>query len=200
VLNEEAGVNRTHIEFLSSPRWAEMLQADLLPWVVSVGALGDDVLEIGPGPGLTTDLLRDRVDHVTAVEIDPVLAGELAERLAGTNVTIIEGDAADAGLEGDRFSAVTCFSVLHHVPNARDQDRLFFEIGRVLRPGGIFVGVDSRDLETIRNGHVNDTFNPLPPDTLPHRLEAGGMEDVQISEDDYQIRFVARKPRAGAEL
>ena len=190
-------MNRTHIEFLSSPRWAEMLEADLLPWVVSVGNLGDDVLEIGPGPGLTTDLLRQRAGHVTAVEVDPGLAGQLTDRLAGTNVTVIEGDATDTGLPSNRFSAATCFSVLHHMPTPRDQDRLFSEVRRLLRPGGVFVGVDSRDLQPIRDGHVDDTFNPVPPDTLPRRLQAAGLAEVQIDEDEYQIRFVARKPPSG---
>jgi SAM-dependent methyltransferase len=190
-------VNRTHIEFLSSPRWAEMLEADLLPWVVSVGNLGDDVLEIGPGPGLTTDLLRQRTAHVTAVEVDPGLAGQLTDRLAGTNVTVIEGDATETELPSDRFSAATCFSVLHHMPTPRDQDRLFAEVRRLLRPGGVFVGVDSRDLQPIRDGHVDDTFNPVPPDTLPRRLQAAGLAEVQIDEDEYQIRFVARKPTSG---
>jgi len=44
----------------------------------SPGAAGprprDDVSEIGPGPGFTTDVLRQRVAHLTAVEIDDVLA------------------------------------------------------------------------------------------------------------------------------
>jgi SAM-dependent methyltransferase len=187
-------MNRTHIEFLSSPRWAEMLEADLLPWVLTVGELGDDVLEIGPGPGLTTDLLRARVGRVTAVEVDPDLARQLGERLAGTNVRVIEGDATDTSLESDRFSAATCFSVLHHLPTGGDQDRVFAEVGRVLRPGGVFVGVDSRDLDPIRAGHADDTFNPVPPETLARRLEAAGLLDAQIDEDEYQIRFVARKP------
>ena len=190
-------MNRTHIEFLSSPRWAEMLEADLLPWVVSVGNLGDDVLEIGPGPGLTTDLLRQRAGHVTAVEVDPGLAGQLTDRLAGTNVTVIEGDATDTELPSNRFSAATCFSVLHHMPTPRDQDRLFAEVRRLLRPGGVFVGVDSRDLQPIRDGHVDDTFNPVPPDTLPRRQQAAGLAEVQLDEDEYQIRFVARKPPSG---
>jgi SAM-dependent methyltransferase len=171
-----------------------MLQDDLLPWVVSVGNLGDDVLEIGPGPGLTTDLLRQRVQRVTAIEVDPDLASRLTQRLAGTNVKVIEGDATDTGLEVNRFSAAMCFSVLHHMPTAGDHDRLFSEVARVLRPGGIFVGVDARDLEPIRANHAGDTFNPVPPGTLPGRLEAAGLSDVRLDADDYQFRFVARKP------
>jgi hypothetical protein len=61
----------------------------------------------------------------------------------------------------------------------------------------VFVGVDSRDLQPIRDGHVDDTFNPVPPDTLPGRLHAAGLAEVQIDEDEYQIRFVARKPPSG---
>jgi len=41
-------VNETHIQFLSSPEWAQMLEVDLLPWIESVGDLGDEVLEVGP--------------------------------------------------------------------------------------------------------------------------------------------------------
>jgi SAM-dependent methyltransferase len=191
-------VNRSHIEFLSSPRWAEMLEADLLPWVLSVGDLGDDVLEVGPGPGLTTDLLRTRVNRITAVEVDPALARDLGTRLAGTNVEVIQGDATNTALESNRFSAATCFSMLHHMATAGHQDRLFAEVGRVLRPGGIFLGVDSRDLEPIRQNHEDDTFTPVPPATLRDRLEEAGLGRVRLDEDDYQIRFVATKPAAGS--
>ena len=45
-------MNETHLQFLASPEWAKMLETDLLPWILEAGDLGDDVLEIGPGPGL----------------------------------------------------------------------------------------------------------------------------------------------------
>ena len=76
-------MNQSHIDFLSSPQWQQMLEDDLLPWLDAAGDLGDDVLEIGPGPGLTTDLLRTRVTRLTAVEIDPMLAAPLQQRLEG---------------------------------------------------------------------------------------------------------------------
>ena len=164
-----------------------------------IDALGDvshgTVLEIGPGRGVLTSILAKRARRLIAIELDRVLAAQLRMKFAlYPNVEVIEGDATDTGLEVNRFSAVMCFSVLHHMPTAGDQDRLFFEVGRVLRPGGIFVGVDGRDLEPIRASHAGDTFNPVPPGTLPGRLQATGLADVRVDTDDYQIRFVASKP------
>jgi SAM-dependent methyltransferase len=188
-------MNETHLQFLASPEWRHMLQTDLLPWLLSLGGFGDDVVEVGPGPGLTTDLLRERTAKVTAIEVDQSLARALAARLAETNVTVIHGDGTDTGLPANRFSAATCFSVLHHMPTPELQDRLFAEVYRVLRGGGMFVGTDSRDLDFIRAGHVDDIFVPLDPATLDARLEAVGFEHVAMDQDDYHIRFHATKPK-----
>ncbi len=184
-------MNQSHIDFLSSPQWTQMLEEDLLPWLDAAGDLGDDVLEIGPGPGLTTDLLRTRIAHLTVVEIDPALAGPLKMRLDGTNVDVIEGDAATCGFDSNRFSAVTCFSVLHHMPSPAHQDDVFAELGRVLAPGGLFVGTDSLDNEGTRGGHVDDTFTPVDPDTLGNRLERAGLTLTNLDQGEYQFRFVA---------
>src|SRR5271169_4653044 len=132
-------MNRTHLEYLASAEWADRLQTDLLPWLESTIELGDDVLEIGPGPGLTTDLLRHRVAAVTAVEIDADLAADLNVRLAGTNVEVLCGDGTELPLPDDRFSAATCFAMLHHMSSQAAQDQLFGELHRVLRSGGTFV-------------------------------------------------------------
>jgi 16S rRNA (adenine1518-N6/adenine1519-N6)-dimethyltransferase len=54
----------------------------------------DVVLEIGPGLGVLTRYLADRVAHVHAVELDPTLEGPLRETLAGReNVELVFGDA-----------------------------------------------------------------------------------------------------------
>jgi hypothetical protein len=87
-------VNETHLHHLASPEWAARLEADLLPWIERVAELGHDVLEVGPGPGLTTDILRQRAQNVTALEIDHALADALAGRLGGSNVEVLEGDAS----------------------------------------------------------------------------------------------------------
>jgi len=153
-------------------------------------------LEVGPGPGLTTDLLRQRVPRLTAVEIDSSLADPLRERLAGTNVTVLCADATATGLDDDAFSAATCFTMLHHMPTPEHQDRLFAELHRVLYPGGIFVGSDSLDLDMIRAGHVDDIFVPVDHNTLGARLRTAGFEEPRIDVGDYVFRFVARKSSA----
>ena len=59
----------------------------------------DVVLEIGPGLGVLTRYLADRVGRVYAVELDRTLEAPLTERLAGRpNVTLRFGDALSLDL------------------------------------------------------------------------------------------------------
>ena len=193
-LSETKPMNETHLQFLASPECVQILETDLLPWVEAAGDLGDEVLEIGPGPGKTTDLLRNRVRRVTAIELDPSLGLALQERLAGTNVNVIVADATQAELPASHFSAAACFSVLHHMPSPDHQNRLFAELHRVLRPGGVFVGQDSLDLEPIRLGHVDDTFTPVDPDGLKDRLASVGFGETKTDIVGFHVRFLTRKP------
>lgn len=185
-------MNEHHLQFLASPDWAKWLDAELVPWLVTL-ELGDDLLEVGPGPGLTTDLLRQHAPHVTAVELDDDLYSKLATRMAGTNVDVVHGDATETGLPADRFSAAACFAMLHHVPSAELQDRVFAEMHRVLRPGAIFVGTDAVDLDFIRDGHDDDVFVPIPPEQFGARLEAVGFRDAEVQVRDFEFRFKATK-------
>ena len=60
----------------------------------------DVVLEIGPGLGVLTTYLADRVTQVYAIELDTSLGPQLLERLAGRpNVEIRFGDALRLDLE-----------------------------------------------------------------------------------------------------
>lgn len=187
-------MNEHHLTYLASDEWAERLRTDLLPWVERVGDLGDDVLEIGPGPGRTTDILRERCTSVTAVELDHDLASALRARLGGTNVEALEADAAATGLPDGRFSSACCFSILHHVPTPEHQDRIFAEVARMLRPGGALLIADARDHEVLREFHHDDTFVPVDTATVESRLTAAGFGDVEVEQTDYEFRLVARKP------
>ncbi|HEY8732373.1 MAG TPA: 16S rRNA (adenine(1518)-N(6)/adenine(1519)-N(6))-dimethyltransferase RsmA [Candidatus Limnocylindria bacterium] len=59
----------------------------------------DDVLEIGPGPGVLTAALADRVRSVTAVEIDQRMVDVLNDTVGGReNVRVIRADALEVDL------------------------------------------------------------------------------------------------------
>jgi 16S rRNA (adenine1518-N6/adenine1519-N6)-dimethyltransferase len=61
----------------------------------------DDVLEVGPGPGVLTAALAARVRSVTAVEVDPRMVALLEETLADhKNVQVIQADALKVDLLG----------------------------------------------------------------------------------------------------
>ena len=187
-------MNAAHMDFCLSDDWRQMLEELVLPPALDSVELGDDVLEIGPGPGFTTDVLREQVPRLTAVEIDPALARPLAQRLEGTNVEVIEGDATALALPEDRFSAAASFNMLHHVPTDAAQDAVFGELARVLRPGGVLVAVDGVDSEGTRLFHEGDTYNPIDPDALPARLDAAGFTDITV--DLFDLGWICHA-RAG---
>jgi SAM-dependent methyltransferase len=124
------------------------------------------------------------------------LAGNLADRMAGTNVAIVCADAAATGLDGDRFTSAVCLTMLHHVPSATDQDAVFAEAFRLLAPGGIFVGTDSVDGPEFRKLHVGDTCVPIPPHEYAPRLSAAGFMDIRVTTNEYGVRFQAYKTLA----
>ena len=177
-------MNRQHLEFCASAEWADIVETEILPWAVGDLDLGDDVLEVGSGPGLTTDVLRRRVPRLTAVEIDPDLARSLKERLRDSNVQVIRADATRLPLESGRFSAATSFAMLHHVPSRELQDGLLAELCRVLRPGGLLVGSDAVDTGELDEFHRGDTYVPCDPHELPGRLRAAGYVDVRVELGD----------------
>jgi SAM-dependent methyltransferase len=186
-------MNRLHRWYCRTDRWRRTLEGRLLPWALAGADLGDDLLEIGPGPGLTTDVLAGRAARLTSIEIDPRLARALAERVGRPNVTVVEGDATDMPFDDAAFSGAVALTMLHHVPSPRLQDRLLREVHRVLRPGGIFAGSDSTTSWLFRLVHVGDTLVPVEPSGFGRRLEAAGFREVRVDAGRGAFRFRARR-------
>jgi ubiquinone/menaquinone biosynthesis C-methylase UbiE len=178
-------MNTGHLEILASDEWRETLRDLIVPYALGTTDLGADVLEVGPGPGLTTDLLRERVGQLTAVELDGALAGALAARMADTNVEVLNADATAMPLPDDRFTGAVSFTMLHHVPTAEQQDALFAEVARVLRPGAPFVVSDSVASDDLARFHVDDVYNPVDPATVDQRLTAAGFTDVDVRWNEF---------------
>ena len=187
-------MNDEHLRFCASAEWAAVVRDELLPWVLGDQGLGDDVLELGAGPGLVTDLLVERAGRVTAVALDPALAAALEERMAGLPVEVVTADATALPFEDGRFSTAACFTMLHHVPTRQLQDLVLAEARRVLRPGGLLVGTDGEDTPARRALHVDDVFVPSDPAELPARLRAAGFVDVVVDSTGDRFRFRAAVP------
>jgi SAM-dependent methyltransferase len=194
-------MNLLHLEHLATDEWRATLRERVFPFAfgsLAPASLGADVLEVGPGPGLTTDLLRGELDKLTAVEIDRELARALAARTAeagaGADVEVVEADATAMPFEDRRFTGAVTFAMFHHVPTADLQDRVLAEIFRVLRPGGLLIANDSVASEELAGFHVDDIYNPIDPATLDDRLGKIGFSEVIVRVNPYAWACHARRP------
>ena len=192
-------MNRAHHLVCASGRWARRVRSQLLPWGLEGVELGDDVLEVGPGFGATTRLLAQRVPRLTALEVEPGYCRRLRDEL-GDRVEVVQGDGTRMPFPDGRFSAVVCFTMLHHVPSPAAQDRLLGEVARVLRPGGVFAGTDSLGRGVLfRLIHVGDTLVLVDPDSLADRLAAAGLAEPVVDTGGSALRFRARRSSALAD-
>jgi SAM-dependent methyltransferase len=185
-------VNRFHRYYCASPGWARLVQTNLVPAVLEGTELGRRVLEIGPGPGLTTRVLAGVAPELTAIEIDSRLAATARAQVPAAHV--VQGDATTMPFPDATFNAVVCLTMLHHLPSPELQDRLFAEVHRVLHPGGVFCGSDNpgRGLK-FRLIHLGDNKVVVDPATLAERLHTAGFEQARIRVGS-RIVFHARRP------
>jgi ubiquinone/menaquinone biosynthesis C-methylase UbiE len=185
-------MNENHA-LCATPEWADHIHREVLGALLSDINLGDEMLEIGPGPGAATAWLRARVRRLVAVEVDPASAQQLATRYVGSNVEVVTGDASRLAFDDASFDSVGTFTMLHHLPTVALQNQVLREAWRVLRPAGILVGSDSLGTTDLHEFHAGDIYNPIEPSSLIPRLQTIGFDHVMVSVG-YDVRFVARKP------
>ena len=180
-------MNRFHHRYCRSARWRRHLSG-LMPWALEGLDLQDcRVVELGSGPGLTTDWLGEQTDQLTAVEYDGQEAAALARR-CGT-VRVLHADARAVPLPDGVADIVVCFTMLHHLPSAQAQDELFVEAHRLLSPGGVFAGSDNRGGPLFALAHLHDTMTVVAPAQLPDRLSRSGFNDAAVATRFSAFRF-----------
>jgi ubiquinone/menaquinone biosynthesis C-methylase UbiE len=186
-------MNENHAELCPSPEWAAVIQDEVLPSLTQHADLGEDMLEIGPGPGAATEWLRQKVKRLKAVEVDAAAAGKLADRFAGSNVEVVVGSAAELSFPDESFDSVGCFTMLHHVPTLALQNKILAEALRVLRPGGVLICSDSLASNDLHHFHEADTYNPVEPTSVLARLQTLGFENITVVLDGM-LKFIAHRP------
>jgi ubiquinone/menaquinone biosynthesis C-methylase UbiE len=186
-------MNQGHL-VCDSAEWRDAVRVHMIPWAVRDLDLGDDVLEVGPGYGATTDVFSELLPRLTSIEIDPDLATRLRDRYAeNTLVEVVTGDATDMPFPDGRFSGAVCFSMLHHVPSPELQDALFAEVARVIQPGAPLIAVDSNTSDALRDFHEGDTYMPIDPKALPERLQQAGFREIEVRVNEYAWTALARR-------
>jgi len=95
------------------------------------------LLDVGCGTGFIPDLAYDLFQQMEGIDLTPEMLARVTPR---ENLTLSLGQAEHLPFPPSSFDVVTCYSVLHHL---EDPQAVFFEIRRVLKPGGIFYADES---------------------------------------------------------
>jgi ubiquinone/menaquinone biosynthesis C-methylase UbiE len=188
-------MNRFENWFCGSALWRSVTERKILPWMLSGYKLGDSVLELGAGLGATTEELRRRATRVASLEYNHDFAAKLGTRFAGTNVSVLQGDAASLPFSDEAFSSVLAVLVLHHLKSPEQQESAFAEIHRVLRPGGAFLAFEIGDGWLQRFGHRKSTFVPVAPAAAFSRLTSLGFSKIVVDMKSAAFRICALRAR-----
>lgn len=143
----------------------------------------DIVLDVGCGSGIQTLCIGKRVNNVIGFDINEgslqdaiILSSNLKQRIL---VEFNFNSGADISFKENMFDKIFSFSVIEHI---EDFNELFYEVYRVLKPGGTFVfSVDS--LQNISDKSLIDehmkkfyVVKYFKEDELKKHLENVGFE------------------------
>lgn len=108
---------------------------ETVPLLIEAAAIrsGNQVLEIGSGPGHVADMLSKAGASVTGVDFSPEMVEVARNRYP--NIPFKQADAEDLPFEAESFDAVVANFVVHHLARP---ETVFREVHRVLKPGGRF--------------------------------------------------------------
>jgi ubiquinone/menaquinone biosynthesis C-methylase UbiE len=144
------------------------------------------ILELAPGPArLTLDVARRSRTHGVMVDASGEMLAEAKRRLAddADRWRAVQGDAFALPVSGC-VDLVYTFRLIRHF-EAADRQRLYREIARVLRPGGLLVfdAVNARVSERLRatapSAHRHyDAL--LTPDALREELTSAGLTLLEL--------------------
>jgi ubiquinone/menaquinone biosynthesis C-methylase UbiE len=127
--------------WIYSPVRVFFLKREIDKWLRLTGKPRvDHALEVGCGLGKGAQLLVEKMGfkRVTAFDLEEVLVQRAGMNLPGRfggSINFYVGDAQDLPFSDGIFDTVVNFGIIHHVLDWR---RCIREIGRVMRPGGIF--------------------------------------------------------------
>ncbi len=104
---------------------------------------GKRCLDIGCGTGETTALLSREFQNVVGLDYVAGMLKRGAERVRdANNACFVAGDASCIPLKDESFDAVVLFNIIHHVPSKEILFKIFAQLKRITRDGGIIAVVE----------------------------------------------------------
>jgi SAM-dependent methyltransferase len=145
-------------------------------------------LDVGCGKGELLQLLQFDFKQTAGCDLSSSMMQEVSQ-IAGIE-TRVQSDSLHIPFGDAEFDLVTAVCVYHHVPPA-DRPTLTSEIGRVLRPGGIFCMIEHNPFNPVTRLIVSrtpvDSDAILLPASEARRLAArAGLARL---EQDYFLYF-----------
>lgn len=155
---------------------------------------GDDVLDVGCGPGYLCAELADDVGtsgSVTGVDTSPQMLELATRRCSKTGRVQFRGAGAEVlPFEDESFDALACVQVLEYVT---DVAACLREFRRVLRPGGRLVAwdvdwstvswhsTDSDRMQRVLRAWDRHLVEPALPRTLASAMRSAGFREIEMT-------------------
>ena len=95
-----------------------------------------DVLDVACGEGYGSSIMADAANSVIGVDISEVSVQHALSSYQKSNLSFQQGSALKLSFPDDSFDVVVSFETVEHLI---EQEEMISEIGRVLRPGGVFI-------------------------------------------------------------
>jgi SAM-dependent methyltransferase len=155
----------------------EAVVRNIAYWLRDVRPDGDfsglQALEMGSGAGPNLLWLAQKGIRVSGIDISPTaleLSRGLLSPMGELVGDLVEGSVSEVPLPDGSFDIVLESCVFQHLAR-EDRRRAFAEVGRLLRPGGLFAGHMLEQGHTVFGRHRDEQL-PHDPGTL--QLEEGG--------------------------
>lgn len=134
--------------------------------------VGKRVLDIASGEGFGSALLAQASEYVIGIDIAEEAVQHAQANYGSTCLEFRRGDCLDLPLADASVDVVVSFETLEHIT---DHEKFFFEIRRVLRPGGVFVvSTPDTNVYTLESGFSN-----------PHHLK-------ELTRSEFRASILAR--------
>jgi len=118
----------------------------------------ENLLDIGCGGGNYSLMMLTKIPNLNCTLVDlslPMLdkAFERVSQKTNNNVTILQGDIREVGLNENHYDIILAGAVLHHLRDDNDWETTFEKLFKLLKPGGCLMISDliTQDTELLND-------------------------------------------------